>query len=110
MPIKHFMRAVAFAVALISGAAIAAGEFEGTWKTQDTDGKPFELTLSADGSAKGNRGGEALTGGWRVEGESALIDWGDGWVTKITKEGSEFKKYSYQNGEPRGTAGAEKVK
>ena len=55
------LAAVAFA-ASISAAAFAASEFEGKWQVKDTKGKPFEITLSRDGAAKGKRTEEGLNG------------------------------------------------
>ena len=78
----------AFAVALASAVAFAASPFEGKWKVQDTKGNPFEITLSEDGSAKGSRSGEGLSGTWKAEGDSAVITWESGWTTKITKQGA----------------------
>ena len=60
--------AAVFAIALTSFATLAASQFEGVWKVQDTSGKPFQITLSADGSAKADRAGEGLTGTWKEEG------------------------------------------
>ena len=91
------------AVALMIGAAWAASEFEGTWTTQDTKGQPFEITLSADGKAKGNRADEGLTGTWKADGDSAAITWDSGWTTKIVKEGNQFKKLAFGKGQPTGT-------
>jgi hypothetical protein len=91
--------AVVFAIALTSFATFAASQFEGVWKVQDTSGKPFQITLSADGSAKADRG-EGLTGTWKEEGGAAVIKWDTGWTTKITKEGDKFKKTAYDKGKP----------
>jgi hypothetical protein len=74
--------------------------FEGVWKVEDTDGKPFQITLSADGSAKGDRAGEGLSGTWKEEGEAAVIHWDSGWTTKILKEGGEYKKVAFDKGKP----------
>lgn len=96
--------AAIFAGGLMVGAALAAaGDFEGTWKTQDTKGQAFEITLSADGKAKGNRADEGLTGTWKADGESALITWDSGWTTKIVKEGDKFKKQAFEKGMSSGT-------
>jgi hypothetical protein len=89
--------------AFMVGAAWAASAFEGTWKTQDTKGSPFEIVLSADGKAKGNRADEGLTGTWKAEGDSATITWDSGWTTKIVKEGNQFKKLAFEKGKPSGT-------
>jgi hypothetical protein len=95
---------------LMSIASYAASQFEGTWKTQDSKGNLFEIVLSADGSAKGDRAKESVKGTWKEQGDSAMIDWGDGWTTKITKVGNGYKKTGFQNGKAEGEVAAEKVK
>jgi len=92
--------AAVFAIALTSFATLAASQFEGVWKVQDTSGKPFQITLSADGSAKADRAGEGLAGTWKEEGGAAAIKWDTGWTTKITKEGNKYKKTAYDKGQP----------
>ena len=94
----------AFGIALVSAVALAASPFEGKWKIQDTKGNPFEITLSEDGSAKGNRSGEGLSGTWKAEGDSAVINWESGWTTKITKQGDQFKKTALEKGKAEGPA------
>ena len=74
--------------------------FEGVWKVEDTEGKAFQITLSADGSAKGDRAGEGLSGTWKEEGDAAVIQWDSGWTTKIMKEGGEYKKVAFDKGKP----------
>ena len=95
---------VVFAIVLMGGGAFAASPFEGKWKVQDTKGNPFEITLSDDGSAKGNRSGEGLSGTWKAEGDSAVISWDSGWTTKITKQGDQYKKTASEKGEAEGPA------
>ena len=90
---------VVFAIVLMGGGAFAASPFEGKWKVQDTKGNPFEITLSDDGSAKGNRSGEGLSGTWKAEGDSAVISWDSGWTTKITKQGDQYKKTATEKDE-----------
>lgn len=92
--------AAVFAIALTSFATLAASQFEGAWKVQDTSGKPFQITLSADGSAKADRAGEGLTGTWKEDGGAAVIKWDTGWTTKITKEGDKYKKTAYDKDKP----------
>jgi hypothetical protein len=92
---------VAFA-ATISAGAFAASEFEGKWQVKDTKGKPFEITLSQDGTAKGNRTEEGLKGTWKAVGNAVLITWDSEWTTKITKKGNMFEKTALQNGKPVG--------
>jgi hypothetical protein len=94
----------AVAIALTSAAALAASPFEGKWKVQDTKGNPFEITLSDDGSAKGERTGEGLKGTWKAEGDAAVISWSSGWTTNITKQGDQYKKTAYENGKPEGAS------
>lgn len=101
--------ALAFAVAL-SASAFAAEGFVGKYKTTDTEGKPFTIWLSDDGKAKGDRADEGLAGMWKEEGNAAVITWDSGWVTKITKDGSSYKKTAEKDGKPAGSgADAEKV-
>jgi hypothetical protein len=102
--------AAAFAIALTSAAVFAASGFVGKWKTTDTEGKPFAIWLSDDGSAKGDRASEGLSGNWKEEGSAAVITWDSGWVTKITKEGNSYKKSAEKDGKPAGSPSAiEKV-
>src|SRR6476646_1643332 len=95
------LAAVAFA-ASISAGAFAASEFEGKWQVKDTNGKPFEITLSPDGTAKGKRTEEGLNGTWKAVGNAVLITWDSEWTTKITKKGNTFEKTALQNGKPVG--------
>jgi hypothetical protein len=115
-PIKRALTAVAAALVLgaTTLASLAASEFEGVWKVTDTAGKPFEITLSADGTAKGTQE-EGMTGTWKVDGKTAVITWNTGWTTKITKDGNKYTKSAYKKGEspdgkPANTSAAEKVK
>lgn len=102
--------AIALAVALAGASAFAASGFVGKWKTTDTDGKPFTIWLSNDGNAKGDRANEGLSGMWKEEGSAAVITWDSGWVTKIAKEGTAYKKSAMKDGKPVGSAAdAEKV-
>jgi sporulation protein YlmC with PRC-barrel domain len=92
----------------------AASGFEGVWKVEDSNGKPFQITLSADGSAKADRAGEGMTGNWKEEGGAAVITWDTGWTTKIIKEGNKYKKTAFEKGKPSdgpptNSSGAEKV-
>lgn len=101
------------ALAAITGMALAASEFDGTWNVTDSGGKAFEITLAGDGSAKADRGGEGMTGSWKAEGSAAVITWNTGWTTKIEKSGSGYKKTAFKKGEaekPANSSAAEKVK
>jgi uncharacterized lipoprotein NlpE involved in copper resistance len=119
MQSRHFRKAVAalivalFAVTAAPVSASAASAFEGTWKVQDTKGQPFEITLSADGTAKGDRAGEGLTGKWTANEKRAVIKWDTGWTTKIVKTGDTYQKRAYEKepakGKPTHASEAEKV-
>ena len=101
--------AIALAIVL-SASAFAASGFVGKWKTTDTEGKPFTIWLSDDGTAKGDRADEGLSGMWKEEGNAAVITWDSGWVTKISKEGNSYKKTALEKGKPVGSpSDAEKV-
>lgn len=117
---KLNMRSTAYALAtgvflaIVSISASAASVFEGVWKVKDTDGKPFEITLSADGSAKASRG-EGMVGTWKDDGSAAVITWNTGWTTKIMTDGNQYKKAAYGKGQlvdgkPSNTSDAEKAK
>ena len=104
------LAAIAFAIALTSIAGFAASGFVGKWKVQDTKGEPFTIWLSDDGTAKGDRSGEGLSGTWKEEGNAAVITWDSDWTTKITKEGDTYKKTAFEKGKPEGQpTDAEKV-
>ena len=94
-----------------STAGAGATEFEGTWNTQDTKGNPLIITLSADGKATGDRADEGLTGTWKSEKDSAVINWDSGWMTKIVKQGEKFEKQAFEKGDaatPTHTVDAQK--
>jgi hypothetical protein len=101
-------------VAVTSLTTLAASAFEGVWKVKDTAGKPFEITLSNGGAAKATRG-EGMIGTWKEEGNAAVITWDTGWTTKIIKEGNQYKKAAYRQGQasdaaPANSSDAERVK
>lgn len=99
------------ALAVSGGAGLAASEFAGTWKVKDSSGTPFEIVLSAEGTAEANRGGEGMKGTWTEDGSSAVITWDTGWTTKITKTGDAYTKTAYDKAAatPTNTSPAEKV-
>jgi hypothetical protein len=109
MTIKHVSSKLAsvvvtalFVLTLTAASVVAASEFEGAWLTQDTKGNPFKITLSADGKATGDRADEGLKGTWKAEGDSAVINWDTGWVTKIVKQGDKFQKQAFEKGSASG--------
>ena len=83
--------ATGLVLAMLSISASAASVFEGVWTVKDTDGKPFEITLSADGSSKASRG-EGMVGTWKDDGSAAVITWNTGWTTKILKDTTNTRK------------------
>jgi hypothetical protein len=95
--IAAVMLAAGLAVAVTAFSALAASEFEGVWVVKDSKGKPFEITLSADGKATGTQE-KAKEGTWKEEAGSAVITWTTGWTTKITKEGDHYVKEAYEKG------------
>jgi carbon monoxide dehydrogenase subunit G len=97
-----------FTLAAASIGAFAGSEFEGTWAVKNTDGKPFEITLSADGNATATM--ENMAGTWKEEGGTAVISWNTGWTTKIAKEGDHYVKTAFKKGEsePANTSDAVK--
>ena len=104
--------AMVLAVAIAACSNSTPSQFEGTWKVKDTAGTPFEITLSGDGSASANRSGEGLKGTWKEENGAAVITWGEGWTTKIVKEGDVYKKTAYEkdpSAPPTNTSDAEKA-
>jgi len=106
--------ALAFAVALAAcGNNTSSNQYAGTWKTKDTAGGDFEITLGSDGNASGTRGSETLTGTWTEDGGAAVIKWDSGWTTKIAKEGDAYKKTGYEkdaSAAPSSSSDAVKVK
>jgi hypothetical protein len=86
-------------------------EFVGTWHVEDSNGQPFEITLSASGMAEANRAGEGMSGTWDVDGTSAVIAWDTGWTTKITRTGDGYTKTAYDTtaAAPTNTSRAERV-
>jgi len=97
-------------LALSAGASLAEHHFVGTWKVKDSEGKDFKIDLAKDGTASGDRSGEAMKGKWVEKDAAVVIDWGDGWKTKIAKDGDHYKKVGYQHDKEKGTSAAEKVK
>jgi hypothetical protein len=81
----------------LSGTA-RAGEFDGTWTLEDSDGTPFTAILNADGSASGTHGKDMKYGSWTVEDGAAVIRWKTGWTTRISREGDHYVKAAYKSG------------
>lgn len=106
MRLTHIFKsfaALALTIAL-GAAAFAAEGFVGKYETTDTEGKPFTIWLSDDGSAKGDRANEGLQGMWKEDGSAAVITWDSGWVTKLAKEGDKYTKTAEKDGKPVGSS------
>ena len=84
---------------LATFAVLADSEFEGVWAVKNSDGKPFEITLSADGQAKATLA-ETMEGTWKEDGGAAVISWTTGWTTKIAKDGDHYVKTAFKKGDP----------
>jgi hypothetical protein len=97
---KVVTAAVVAGVTLVAASivAFAGSEFEGTWAVKNTEGKPFEITLSADGKAAATM--ENMEGTWKEDGGVAVISWTTGWTTKIAKDGDHYVKTAFKKGEP----------
>ena len=86
----------------------AASEFEGVWSVKAGDGKPFDITLGADGKASSTHPKD-MTGSWAEEGGAAIIKWDTGWTTKIVKEGDHYVKHGFKkDGTAASTSDAQK--
>lgn len=98
---KGFFLAWILALLSLAAAAEEAYPFNpvGTWMVSHTDGKPFEITARADGSAS-STWGKGEEGHWRFEGERLHFTWSDGWHDFIYREGKGFAKVAYEPGAP----------
>jgi hypothetical protein len=52
--------------------------------------QPGLLLLEVGTKGTGDRADEGLSGIWKQEGDSAVINWDTGWVTKIVKRNEKF--------------------
>ena len=77
---------------------VAAGEFEGPWQLDDSNGKPFEAIFSKDGTASGTHGDSMKHGIWKEESGAAVIHWNTGWTTRIEKSGDKYVKSAFKPG------------
>jgi len=102
-------------LALVGSVGLAfAGELAGTYKTEDTKGNAFTITLSEDGTAAGEKHGAMLNGTWEDVDGTAVISWTTGWTTMLAKDGNTYRKTVYRagaslEGKPTSTTGAAKL-
>jgi hypothetical protein len=106
--------AAVFAVAVMGFNSYAAGDFEGMWQVTDSKGKPFQITLGADGKATGTERPNQ-SGTWKQQGSAAVISWNTGWTTKIEKADDHYTHTGYRPGQslraqPASTSDAEKLR
>jgi hypothetical protein len=87
----------AFLLALTVGASFA-GDWAGKYRTEDTKGNVFAITLAGSGTATGEKEGHVLNGTWTEEDGAAVIEWDTGWTTKLSKDGDHYKKTAYRAG------------
>ncbi len=94
---------------------VLAGEFEGSWQLDDSNGTPFEAVFSKDGTASGTHGDAMKHGTWEVENGAAVVHWNTGWTTRIEKKGDKYVKTAFKpgaslTGAPTNTSAAIKKK
>ena len=97
---KVFHKAGMLALILLMGVSVRAfaGEFDGVWTLDDSNGKPFTATLSADGKASGTHNTSLKHGTWKEVNGTAVINWTTGWTTIISKQGDKYTKAAYKPG------------
>ncbi len=84
-------------LSLSSIAVYAGSEYVGVWQLEGTKGEPFQITLSEGGEARGRHIDKEMKGSWKEVDGTAVITWGTGWFTKISKDGDGYKKTAYKN-------------
>jgi hypothetical protein len=94
--VSAFLAVIALLVGFSSSAL--AGGYGGTWKLKDTNGDPFEITLSKDGTATGTHKDTMKHGTWLEADGTAVIHWDTGWTTRIAKQGHKYVKTAFKPG------------
>jgi len=87
-----------FALFIGFSNVVLADEYGGSWLLNDTNGSPFEITLSQDGTAAGTHGDAMKHGIWKEEDGAAVIHWDTGWMTRISKVGNKYVKAGFKPG------------
>ncbi|HEY8084962.1 MAG TPA: glycoside hydrolase family 43 C-terminal domain-containing protein [Methylophilaceae bacterium] len=105
----------AFLLLMGISASVFAGEYDGVWTLDDSNGKPFTATLSADGTASGTHNTSLKHGTWKEQDGKAVINWTTGWTTIISKDGDHYSKAAFKPGakltdKPTNTSSAVKKK
>jgi len=103
--------AAVLAVAFSASVSLAASDYVGKYKTEDTQGKPMEITLLEDGTATGQRADESVAGKWKENKKgAAVIRWEDGWTTKLSKKGDSYRKVAFEKGKQKAAVKGEAEK
>ena len=97
--IKAFNILLVFITSMIFSVSVLAKGFGGSWVLADTGGKPFQIHLEKDGAASGTHGDSMKHGTWEEKDGTAIIHWGTGWTTVITKEGGHYIKKAFKPGD-----------
>ena len=114
MPRRAVLAAV-LALGALPVAARAGDDYVGTWKVTDSHGRPFEITLNADGTARSTLHPEHA-GTWTRQDGAAVIVWNTGWTSKIQHLASGravhmgYAPGQKPTGTPHGTSAAEKLR
>src|ERR1051325_101791 len=87
-----------FALFIAVSTNVAAGEYEGSWIFDDSQGDPFEANLHRDGIASGTHGTGTKQGTWKEENGAAVIHWNTGWTTRIEKKDGKYAKEAFKPG------------
>lgn len=87
-----------FALCIVISTNVAAGEYEGSWILDDSQGDPFEATLHEGGVASGIHGTRIKKGTWKEENGAAVIHWSTGWTTRIEKKDGKYAKEAFKPG------------
>jgi hypothetical protein len=95
--VSLFLAAISLVMSV--STAVLAGEYSGTsWLLNDTNGDPFEITLSKDGTAAGTHQDAMKHGTWKEGDGAVVINWNTGWTTRITKQGDKYVKTAFKPG------------
>lgn len=106
--------AVMLISAISSFAGLHADELKGVWTVEDTTGRPFAITLFADGTATSTLRPDMI-GTWTEQGQSVVVSWKTGWTTKITSANGRYIHSAYREGQsldgpPVSTSEAQRVR
>jgi hypothetical protein len=103
-----------FLAGIASISTCVADDFQGTWKVKDSSGRPFDITLLADGKATSTMHPDQ-TGSWKEQDSTVVITWSTGWSSKIESSDGHYRHTAYRPGQslqgsPNNMSDAEKVR